>query len=338
MMMPRRGKRHYSEIWAEEDGHPSIDGGQHGAEHLSPNQGRGSLEQITDEVAQTDQVSLSPMLARLLSAMRVGARPSTEDRDRSNGVQADTTDAPTNGILSSESTAADQIPDDRTSSLAPATLMPDFNALSWKTPSITLDHHQVDERIMAELRHIGFLAPDAEPDYDAHNDDELAERLRLLQAELKETSIINGARKARILELATDQMAYQEYSTIHDDLDTQVEQVYLKRTRTLSKGKKNAKRPGGAGGGSHFAAGSSGGGAGVSGSGREAGVTKPGIGDVARQVMERRAQWVDNIGPIFNDHVTRVRGPGESVFTDELMEKHYKAERDRFEEEQEEAE
>lgn len=338
MMMPRRGKRHYSDIWAEEDGHPSVDGGQHGAEHLPPNQGRGSLEQINDEVAQTDQVSGSAMLERLLAAMRVGSRPSTEDRDRSNGVQADTTDAPINGILSSESTAADPVSDDRTSSLPPATLMPEFNPLTWKTPSVTLEHHQVEERIKAELRHIGFLAPDAEPDYDAHNDDEVAERLRILQAELKETSIINGARKARMMELATDQMAYQEYSTIHDDLDTQVEQVYLKRTRTLSKGKKNAKRPGGAGGGSHFAAGSSGGAAGTAGSGRDAGVTKPGIGDVARQVMERRAQWANNIGPIFDDHVTRVRGPGESVFTDDVMEKHYKAERERFEEEQEEAE
>ena len=337
MMMPRRGKRHYTEIWAEEDGHPSINSGQHGAEHLSANQGRGSLEQINDEVAQTDQVSVSPMLQRLLAAMRVGSRPSTEDRERSNGVQADTTDAPANGILSSESTAAEAISDDR-ASLAPATLMPDYNALSWKAPSISLDHHQIEERLKAELRYVGFLSPDAEPDYDAHNDDEVAERLRILQAELKETSIANGARKARILELATDQMAYQEYRTIHDDLDTQVEQVYLKRTRTLSKGKKNAKRPGGAGGGSHFAGGSGGGGAGATGSGREAGVTKPGIGDVARQVMERRAQWANQIGPIFDDHVTRVRGPGESVFTDDVMEKHYKAERERFEEEQEEAE
>lgn len=337
MMLSRRGRRHYTDIWAEEDGHPSIDGGQHGAEHLSPNQGRGFLDQINDEVAQTDQVSVSPMLQRLLAAMRVGSRSSTEDRDRPNGIQAEMTDAPTNGILSSDSAAADPVTDDR-ASLAPATLMSDHNTLSWKVPSVTLDHHQIDERIAAELRHIGFLAPDAEPDYDAHNDDEVAERLRLLQAELKKTSIINGARKARLLELATDKMAYQEYRTIHDDLDTQVEQVYLKRTRTLSKGKKNAKRPGGAGGGSHFAAGSSGGATGAAGSGREAGVTKPGIGDVARQVMERRRQWQENIGPIFNDHVTRVRGPTESVFTDDVMEKHYKAERERFEEEQEEAE
>jgi transcriptional adapter 3 len=337
MIMPRRGKRHYSEIWAEEDGHPLVDGGQHGDEHPSSNQGRGSLEQINDENAQTDQVSVPAMLGRLLGAMRVGARPFTDDRDRSNGIPADSTDTPTNGALNSESATTDPAADDRNSSLPPATLVPDFNALSWKTPSIPLDHAQAEERIKAELRHIGFLGPDAEPDYDAHNDDEVAERLRLLQAELKETSIINGARKARMLELATEQMAHQEYSTIHDDLDTQVEQVYLKRTRTLSKGKKNAKRPGGGGGGSHFASGS-GGTAGGFGTGREAGVTKPGIGDVARQVMERRAQWANNIGPIFDDHVKRVRGPGESVFTDDVMEKHYKAERDRFEEEQEEAE
>lgn len=332
MTMPRRGKRHYTEIWAEEDGHLPVDGGHHGGEQPPANQGRGFLEQINDENALTDQVSAGPMMSRLLGAMRFGSRPSTEDRDRPNSVQTDMPDASTNSILSSESAAAESASDDKVSSLPPATLMPDFNSLTWKTPSGPLDHLQADERIKAELRHIGFLEPDAEPDYDAHDDDELAERLRLLQAELKETSIMNGARKARMLDLATDQMAYQEYSTIRDDLDTQVEQVYLKRNRTLSKGKKNAKRPGGAGGGSHFATG------GGAGSGRDAGVTKPGIGDVARQVMERRAMWEDNIGPIFDDHVTRVRGPGESVFTEDVMEKYYKAERDRFDEEQEEAE
>ncbi len=66
--------------------------------------------------------------------------------------------------------------------------------------------------------------------------------------------ITNGARKTRLLEIAKERMAYQEYSTIHDDLDSQVQQAYLKRTRTLGKSKKGSQakhRPGGAGGGSH---------------------------------------------------------------------------------------
>ena len=208
-----------------------------------------------------------------------------------------------------------------------------------------LDQHQVDERLKAELRYIGFLGPElSEPDYDAHNDDEVAERLRALQVELKRVSVLNGARKARVLELANERMAYQEYSTILEDLDSQVQQVYLKRTRTLGKSKKNVKRPGGAGGGSHSVGGGAGGGgagsggtngAGASGggSGGGAGVTKPGIGDVARQLMERRKKWEGQIGPVFGDDVRRVRGAGEGIFEEAVMESLMKAELERWDEE-----
>ncbi|MCJ1425483.1 Transcriptional regulator, partial [Sticta canariensis] len=247
-VMPHRGKRFYTEVWAEEDGHISLDSGQQPAEkQLPPNQARGGLEQMDDERAETDQISSGPLVSRLLSAMRVEHRPSsTEDKDKPNGFVNGVGEASTNGFASSAPTSSDNPPDDnKAMSLPPATFMPESSLQSWKTPTTKLDHHQVEERLKVELRHIGFLNQDSEPDYDAHNDDEIAERLRTLQAELKRVSVLNGARKARVLELANERMAYQEYTTILEDLDGQVQQVYLKRTRTLGKSKKNTKRPGG---------------------------------------------------------------------------------------------
>lgn len=304
-LMPRRGKRHYTEIWAEEDGSISLDVPQQGRDKLPPNQPRGSMEQMDDEAAETDQISAGPLLNRLLSAMRYENRPSPgEDKEKPNGVTNGNGESSTNGLTNGDmSVDMDFMGEDKAERIPPATFMPESTQASWKVPTTKLDYTQMDERLKAELRFIGFLGPDSEPDYDAHYDDDVAERLRALQTELKQQSIINGARKARVLELAKERMAHQEYSTILEDLDSQVQQAYLKRTRTLGKGKKHAKRPGGAGGGSHFVAG-----------GGSAGVTKPGIGDAARQLMERRKKWMDSIGPVFNEDVTRVRGAGEGIF------------------------
>lgn len=332
-MMPRRGKRHYTEIWAEEDGHISLDGVQQTSEKLPPNQARGNLEQMDDETAETDQISAGPMLNRLLSTMRFEHRPSPTE-DRPNGLVNGISEASVNGISNGESITTGPPIDEKVSSLPSATFMPESTSQTWKTPSTKLDHLQIDERLKAELRYIGLLSPDAEPDYDAHYDDEVAERLRVLQAELKRVSVVNGARKARILELANERMAYQEYSTILEDLDSQVQQAYLKRTRTLGKGKKNAKRPGGGGGGGHSSAGGAAN-SGIAGAGSMSGVTKPGIGDMAKQLMERRKKWEGKIGPIFGADVTRVRGSGEGIFGDDVMEPLMKAELERWDEEAE---
>ena len=65
--MPRRGKRHYTEVWAEEDGTLSRDTPEQ--DGLPPNQPRGSLEQMDDDTAETDQVSSGPLMNRLLSTL-----------------------------------------------------------------------------------------------------------------------------------------------------------------------------------------------------------------------------------------------------------------------------
>ncbi|KAL8911406.1 MAG: hypothetical protein Q9171_003396 [Xanthocarpia ochracea] len=328
-VMPRRGKRHYSEIWAEEDGQFSLEGNRNGEDKLPPNQPRGNLEQMNDEVAETDQISNGPVLNRLLSTMRFENRRSPSD-DKPNGTSVTNGDVPmTNGLTNGE-TNGNPEPDDSSqltrpsSTLPPATQMPESSLPSWRSSNLKMDAATIDDRLKQELRYIGFLAPDSEPDYNCHYDDEVAERLRTLQEELRRVSLENGARKARILELANERMAYQEYATILEDLDGQVQQAYLKRTRTLGKNKKNPKRPGGAGGGSHAV------------NGADAGVSKPAIGDLARQLMNRRQKWVDMIAPVFDEESMGVgldfRGK-KTVFEEGVMERLLKAERERWEEE-----
>lgn len=312
-VIPRRGKKHYNDVWAEEDGAMSIDSPRQSTSSLPANLARGNIEQMNDDTAESEQISSGPLLSRLLSAMRPENRASaSEDKPMVNGVGANGDTSVPNGIhsdLNGEGEAGGAGEPDKPVPLSSATFIPDSTQPGWRIPATKLEYSQVDERLKQELRYLGFLGEDSEPDYDAHYDDEIAARLRHLQSELKEQSITNGARKARIADLAKIRLAHQEYNTILEDLDNQVQQAYLKRTRTLGKGKKQQKRPGGAGGGSHFV--------GPGGVGTGAGVSRPGIGDVARTLMEKRKKWVDCIGPVFEEGLGRV--PTNTVFEPEVM-------------------
>ncbi|KAG8533875.1 uncharacterized protein KY384_001616 [Bacidia gigantensis] len=328
-LMPPRGKRHYSEIWAAETEENHITFDESRTDRLPPNQARGSLEDMDDAVAETDQVSSGPLVSRLLSTMRFEHRTPPEEKPQTNGVTNGDTSM-TNGDLPN-GMANDPEPSQESNTNGSATkqvAMPSATYLpeNARPPAnlSTHSHSQIDERLKTELRHIGILPPDEEPNFDAHEDDEVAERLRWLQDRLKKVSVMNGARKRRVLELAEEQLAYQEYSTILEDLDSQVQQAYLKRARTAGKSKKNTKRPGSI----------SGTGVGANGAGGAPAVGKPGIGDVARQLMNRRARWEEKIGPVFREDVRRVRGKGEGIFGERELEKFTRAEREMFDEEQ----
>ncbi|KAK4444315.1 putative transcriptional adapter 3 [Podospora aff. communis PSN243] len=371
-VMPKRGKKHYSEIWAEEDGAMSIDSSPLGRDRLPPNQPRGSIENMDDDVAETDKLSVGPLLSRLLQAMRPEHRaPPAEDK-AVNGVNGDG-DVSMNGVASFDfsfdtsvgtpaasgsqaqvnganglsnginGTNGTPVGPNGEQALPPATFMPESNSESWKKASHPkLDYSQVDERIKQELRHIGFLpllphdpsnpgaAPQPDPataaDYDGHYDDEVAARLRLLQARLREQVLLNGARKARLTDLVKERMAHQEYQTILEDLDTQVQAAYLKRTRTMGKKPKKA-RPGAAA-------------AAAPGLAAAAGMARPGIGDLTKTLMERRRRWIESIGTVFDDEgisrVPRVADKGSSIFKPGEMAELLRKEKDAWDEEVEE--
>lgn len=293
-IMPRRGLRHYKEIWADEDGAMHLDTNDN---RLSQNEARGSYEDISDDVLDTDHVSAGPLLSRLLSVLRPEGR-GAQSND-ANGVNADAMDIDEGSGAPADTT--------NNNSLPAAAQLSEFLQPGWKAPMppTRTDYATLEDRMLMELKHYGMISESGEneADYDGHLDDEVAARLRLLQNELRKQSIINGARKQRLLELTEERMAQQEYNTIADDLDNQLNTAYLKRNRNIGKGKKQTKRPGGAGGGSHPVP--------------NAGISRPSVGEPIRTLMERKSQWNSTIGPVVQYGKTGL--PNETIFPEDKM-------------------
>lgn len=301
-----RGKKNWTEIWAEEDGAMIADD----IDRLSTTQPRGSVDQVDEDNANTDQISSGPIASRLLSLLKF------EHRTPLNDIAGNDLNAFTDGNDTMDLDGLTNGQDNADKPLAPATSVAD---LAGSKTSQKLDYVQSDERIKSELRYLGLLGQDENPDYDAHNDDDISARLRLLQAELRHVMLLNGARKARLLDLAKERLAYQEYSTIHDDLDSQVQQAYLKRTRTLGKTKKGgpgANKPK------------------VGLAAAAFGINRArDIGDNARMLMDRRKRWQNCIGPVFKDMKHGIPGENESIWDPKVMEAYIKAELEAMEEE-----
>jgi transcriptional adapter 3 len=295
-ILPRRGNRHYKEIWAEEDGAMHIDSNDL---RPSPNVARGAAEDISDQVLETDQVSTGPLLARLLATLRPEGRGNQNNSHDANGINGDAMDIDEGAGAPADTTNTNSIP--------AATQLPDFQQPGWRAPQTAprSEYTGLEDRVLMELKHYGLISEaDVESTaYDSHFDDEVAQRLRFLQEELRKQSIVNGARKQRLLELTEERIAQQEYNTIADDLDNQLNAAYLKRNRNIGKGKKQNKRPGGAGGGSHAVA--------------NAGLGRPGVGEPIRTLMERRQQWISTIGPVVDFGKTGL--PVESIFPEDKM-------------------
>lgn len=318
-VIPRRGKKHYTEVWAEEDGLAG-DQPRQNRDKLPLNQPRGSIDEMDEAVAETDEISVGPVLERLLTLLRPEHRaPPSDINGATNGFAGDS-----NADLDSSLGLEPMVIDPPAAPLPAATNMPESSTENWKKANHPkLDHSQVDERLKQELRYLGFMPEGTDPEYDGSYDDEVAARMRFLQARLREATIRNGARKAIIMERVKERMAHQEYSTILEDLDSQVQTSFSKRTRTMGK-KTKAKRPGGAGGGSHLAA---------------QGMARPGIGDATRMLMDKRKKWIENIGPVFEGEtrrVPRVTEEGSSIFPPEVLGEYMKRERESWEEEGEE--
>ncbi|KAF2006719.1 hypothetical protein P154DRAFT_542069 [Amniculicola lignicola CBS 123094] len=295
-LMPRRGPRFYKEVWAEEDGAMHLDNHN---DRLAPNEGRGSYENMGDDMLETEEISAGPLLERLMGLFRPEGRGNQNNSQETNGVNPDAMDIDEGAGAPADPATINAVP--------AASQLSEFLQPGWKAPQAVgrTDYASLDERVMMELKHFGLMsdAPEDQASYDAHFDDEVAARLRFLQDELRKQSIINGARKQRLLELTEERMAQQEYNTIADDLDNQLNSAYLKRNRNIGKGKKQTKRPGGAGGGSHAVV--------------NAGISRPGVGEPIRILMERRGQWVETIGPVVNNGKTGL--PTETVFEEEQM-------------------
>jgi transcriptional adapter 3 len=206
-LIPKLGK-HYSEQWAEEDGlagptFASPAPPTNSSSNKAANGPKGKPEDLSDEQLDREEISCGPLLSRLLAAY-IPEDPeavSEEGPDSSQTANGETTPAPNKTF---------------------ATSLPNSGEVNWKVPTGKADYSTLDDRIRREMVHVGLLDPNQELDFDNRQDDEVSARLRTLQDQLRKQSIINGARKARIAEHLKEQLAYQEYVTILEDLDKQV--------------------------------------------------------------------------------------------------------------------
>lgn len=328
-IIPNRGPKGYKEIWAAEDGLMGVDPPKD--KTLDPNEPRGSLENMDDSVAETDEVSVGPLTSRLLSLLRPvpntsangnksednqdssnkpDANGDTEMSDLPNGTSSDPTSDPTANPLQT-ATPRDTQP-------KPTTHLPPTAPRPTNLPNP--DFPTYEARALAELRYIGFLPPTqiTPPDYSAALDDEVSARLRTLQHALREVSARNNLRRQRVLELTYERMAMQEYANIADDLDNQVNAAYLKRNRNLAKpaGKKGAA--------ARAAQGQQKGVASAAGTG----VGGRGVSEGVKALMEKRGAWRGMIGGVVGFGRQPILGDEETVFGEEDMRRAEVAERE----------
>jgi transcriptional adapter 3 len=278
----------YLEVWQSDQEvpfHGSPAPGPH--PEANPSVPRGSADLLRDDhLESADVVSAGPLAERILSAL-VEEKVVPEEKDL-NDKENDSTNA-------MDSAGGGQ---------------------GWRVAVSKADYAAFEERIKGELRFIGLLSmgedglmsDEGSINWTNREDDEICQELRKLQKQLRQQSVENTARRMILEKKVEEQLAYQEYATILDDLDKQVGDAFNKRTKSIKAKKKRSI--GGVGGGSSSAPGS------VAGKT----VDKPGIGDGARSIIERRRRWIEKVGPVFRPLEKFIRVPttqeGGSIYED----------------------
>lgn len=237
-LMPKLGSL-YTKVWNEEEQQegysttikePTID-------HFTA---RGSNEKLNDDTLESENISLGPLVSRLLSAM-------VQENDIYNSASG-------LGLLENETES-----EDKKQSTAISLLQQQQQPT--KIPSVNVDFNTLEDRLKTELKYIGLynINPDEdeegesmgngnndskdfkhedEPNWVNMEDDEVSQELRQLQGNLKQLVGKNNKRKRVLIPIIENQLSWQEYLSILDDLDKQVDQVYLKRIKVPKNKKK----------------------------------------------------------------------------------------------------
>lgn len=286
-LIPKLGQC-YTHVWAEEDatlgsklGSPSYE--RPPLESYKP---KGDGEDLVDDKMLTEDVSCGPLSSRLLSAiLSIHEVKDKDDEDAEEDVPK------REGSFFGD----DMFSEDAATQLNAGD--------TYKVTSDATDFYLMEERLKRELKYIGIFMnlPNSEGkskkgsivDSDDwllnREDDEICSEIRVLQEELKGAVTRNRRRKKALGPLLNEQLAYQEYCTILEDLDKQVDQAYMKRTKAKNKKKKiGAEMPTTA---QQLAANSG-----------------------LKLLLEKRTRWISNIGRLFLAPELMKRAPTESVF------------------------
>ncbi|KAG8898701.1 Transcriptional regulator [Tulasnella sp. 403] len=106
---------------------------------------------------------------------------------------------------------------------------------------------EMESRIRVELRALGLLSEE-EPNFENPVDDEITSTLRRCQALLGRQRKVNLARKNRLLSIARDRLAYQDYVNTLEGLEKSITAGFTKMLKARApKKKKESKVPNGGG-------------------------------------------------------------------------------------------
>ncbi|WVQ83275.1 hypothetical protein IAT38_005414 [Cryptococcus sp. DSM 104549] len=209
-----------------------------------------------------------------------------------------------------------------------------------------VDVVELEERMKKELKAVMLLGEHEEfdPDPAAREDDEVTSALRQCQRLLSQQTTINDARKARLVEIAKQRLAYSEYTSALDGIEKSIEEGWARRIKKYGISPKKilqqqvpVQSP--------AVAGASGSGAGQTGAGQAGDASVPGdvslpsgtngeahhvpaapaatftygrppVPDQMKRLVETRKSWMASVGACMKE---RPRGelvgiPGKSVY------------------------
>ncbi|CUM63063.1 uncharacterized protein PRCAT00000628001 [Priceomyces carsonii] len=285
-IIPKLGQ-FYANAWAEEDAtlgsklnSPQY---QQSLESFKP---RGSIDNLSDDKLYTEEISCGPLSSRLLSAILSSHEGNGNDDESyaENNIQAD-----------------DQV----------ATQL--NSGEDYKITTDSNDFYSIEERLKRELKYIGIFMnlsntdEERSPKFNGRvfksegsivdtddwiknkEDDEVCAEIRSLQKELKGAVLRNKVNKKKLIPLVEEQIAYQEYCTILEDLDKQVDLAYLKRLKAKNKKKKTEATP----------------------------LQQQSANNGLRALLDKRKRWINNIGKLFKSPEIMKRPPETSILKGE---------------------
>lgn len=235
-LIPKLGE-HYGDLWEEEDSGKPAAGLPSHVRPLELYAARGTVDNLVDENLYTEEVLCGPLLLRLLSAVLLTHEANVNDIDDDEALVK-----PEDDMVA---TQLDSVED-------------------YRVTANVSDYLSFEDRLRRELKYIGIftnlpMTDDAaslkagtlvkkppqsnlvdHPEEWLMNreDDEVCGEMRQLQHELRAAVQRNRDHRKRLVSVIEEQLAYQEYQTILEDLDKQVDQAYMKRLKQKNKKKK----------------------------------------------------------------------------------------------------
>lgn len=295
-LIPKLGK-FYADLWADEDSTLSSKLNSPAYQQAAPDsyKPKGTFDNLTDDTLFTEEISCGPLSSRLLSAILSNNDGSDDYEEKEEGSNEE--DPSSNLNLDDE--VATQL----------------NSGEDYKLTAEANDFHSIEERLKRELKYIGIFMnlPLSKEDskfkgkqngrpkkagisiidndewVKNKEDDEVCAEIRAHQKELREVVSRNRLNRKKLIPIIEEQIAYQEYCTILEDLDKQVDQAYMKRLKGKSKKKK-------------------------------VDVTTPqqqAVNSGLRALLEKRQRWINNIGNLFRPGEIMKRVPSESILVQE---------------------